>query len=125
MIIYNTPLQIDDRKVQEFVIMSPTYSKPIHIGKQGDAYMVWCEMEKDRGEPHRIEILKMGTGVEFGKGYYEREFSFEHLNTIQDGPYVWHFYYRSKVVDFDKANDIHPLEDRQPHYNRIPYTDQD
>ena len=110
MIIYKTPLQVDERKVQEFVIMSSTYSKPIHIDRQGDSYMAWFEVEQHRIEPHRIEILKVGTGVEFGKGYFDMKFSFEHLNTVIDGPYVWHFYYRVKVVDFDKANDMHPLD---------------
>ena len=112
MKIYKAPLQVDDRKVQEYVIMSSTYSKPIHIDKQGDSYMGWFEVEETRIEAHRIEILKVGTGVDFGKGYFDRNFSFEHLNTVIDGPLVWHFYYRVKVVDFDKANDMHPLDDR-------------
>jgi hypothetical protein len=59
-------------------------AKVLHIDHQHGTYQAWIECkESDRLE--NVEIVVVGTGKTVP------DFA-EYINTLQDGPFVWHFY---------------------------------
>jgi hypothetical protein len=68
----------------------PVGAKVIHVEKQDDVPMMWIEFDQDKKITESLQVEVFGTGWDIPKSY-------THAGTFQDGRYVRHVYYRSRV----------------------------
>jgi len=67
----------------------PIGSKPLFGGVQNDEFFIWVEVDDTV-----TEIMLFDCQV-YGTGFYIESDSYQHLNSIQIEPHVWHFYWRT------------------------------
>ncbi len=70
-----------------------------HIGLQGDKIYIWLEVDPNEKELVSLNLIKRGTGWEWEED--ENDYSIQSLHyvqTIMQGPFVWHFYWDTKDV---------------------------
>jgi len=72
----------------EFTVKMPTGSKPLSAGLQGDTLCIWAEVNTD-AEMIDKQFIIIGTGKELTG----EEGSF--IDTIFQGPFVWHVYQKA------------------------------
>ena len=63
----------------------PKNLKVVHFEKQNEVPCMWYEFDTDAP-------LVATTIMVFGTGHIIEDDSFEHIGTIQDRGYVWHYY---------------------------------
>lgn len=81
MKIYKYPLKIEDK----FVIRLPFFSRVLSLQNQGGVPTLWCEVNES-SPPKDFEILCVGTGDNVPGC------SYQYIDTVQIGIFVWHFY---------------------------------
>jgi hypothetical protein len=67
------------------VISAPGDFRPLALGVQGDALVVWAEVGEPGGYPHGHEVMVVGTGWDYDHTQWE------YVATAQDrAGFVWH-----------------------------------
>ena len=81
--VWKFPAPAPGRNMQ---IDVPGFPRPLAMGKQGDEYVWWGEVDDEDGL-RPVELLTLGTGWEVPRDA-------AHIDTIQEGAFVWHLYVR-------------------------------
>lgn len=68
----------------------PLGAKLLDVQRQGDSFCVWAIVEQS-APMREIEFLLLGTGHDLDSEYLN---TYQFQATVQDGPYVWHWFYR-------------------------------
>lgn len=80
-VVYKYPLDLN----RETTVHLVAPAKVVHFGKQGSLYCVWVEHPISGRPDTTITFYVVGTGHPIPEGY-------EHVQSIFDGPFVWHLY---------------------------------
>jgi hypothetical protein len=94
-VIYKYELEITDTQT---VKMPAVISNMLCAMMQGDKLCVWAEVEANWPLTDR-EFKVVGTGheIDFATDAYSdshTESHFKYINTVMQGPFVWHIYWR-------------------------------
>jgi len=86
-IIHKVKLTIADGPI---VVQIPKGAEILSIQMQKGVPCIWYICNIEEHEIERRTFLCIGTGESF---YHSK---MKYINTVQDGPYVWHFFERTQ-----------------------------
>jgi hypothetical protein len=83
-VIWKFPIAIKQSPIE---IILPVIFKMLTVQKQDQQFMLWAEVEIEMyQEPIQVYVI--------GTGQVLPPWPVIYIGTVQDGGYVWHFYYR-------------------------------
>jgi hypothetical protein len=85
--IWKFPLEIIERQI----VTMPLDAKPLTIQVQGGTPTLWARVDDSQQKVQR-EVIMVGTGWPM-----KDRNAFDYLGTVQEGPFVWHYFFGEVV----------------------------
>lgn len=88
--VYKYPIRPNsNHELYPIIVEAPVGAKPLHVGIQNGQVCLWVEVNPLAGVLSQCLLYCVGTGHGcIPDGYV-------HFQSMQEGPYVWHFYIKA------------------------------